>query len=350
MMKVEQLTTPSAGVCTLTLTADAAEFEAAVEAAYQAHRAEYTLEGCAKGEADRAAIEAKEGVQYFYYEGVNALLGKETDALLDATFTEAGVTPLTPPESNLTRCDKDGVSIDITVGVLPPVTLGQWKGICIEYPRLAYPPQAIDGQLEMLRHRVAAQKGTPQDLPALDDAFAALFECETLAALREKMDAALQEMIDKKSYQQATFMLLEEIGKLCTAECPALLLDAEMDNAMRNLHDHLAQNKIALDDYLAQIGQTAESFEAERRIGAERALRGKFAMHAIAKELGITASPIEVESELVRLSAKYGRTVSDFMAETPAYMVRNELILYRTLDAVCKENTLKEQGKEQEKA
>ncbi len=333
-MKITEVKKAATGAYNFTMVADAAEFEAAVEAAYQAKKPTYTLEGKAQGEATRAEIEEKEGVQFLQFDAVNDLLASEADALLAESFTKEGITPLSQPEYNLTRCDAEGFSLNLKIGVLPEITLGEYKDLTIEYPRLAVPNEenAVSDQIEQLRKRVAASEGPDAPLPELDDAFAQkVAGCASVAELREKMQDSLNEFIRTQSLVQARYLLLEEIGKHCKLEPPVYLLDQEYQSGVRQLLNHLEQNNLTVAQYVKQIGKTEEEFHAINRQSAIRALRGKLAAYTIAKVEGITATPVEVESEIVRLAGACKQTVSDFKAENPAYMVYNDMVLRRTM-------------------
>ena len=58
-MKLVSVETPEKSVCKMTFSASAEELEAASNAVYERTRASYTIKGFAKGEADRAQIEAE---------------------------------------------------------------------------------------------------------------------------------------------------------------------------------------------------------------------------------------------------------------------------------------------------
>ena len=56
---------------------------------YERTRATYTIKGFAKGEADRAQIEADRGEHTFWYDAINDLMDKDVPALYDAALAGA---------------------------------------------------------------------------------------------------------------------------------------------------------------------------------------------------------------------------------------------------------------------
>ena len=75
-MKLVSVETPEKSVCKMTFSASAEELEAASNAVYERTRATYTIKGFAKGEADRAQIEADRGEHTFWYDAITPLKEK----------------------------------------------------------------------------------------------------------------------------------------------------------------------------------------------------------------------------------------------------------------------------------
>ena len=109
----------------LTIEADAAAFEAAINKAYLKQRAKISVPGFRPGKAPRKMIESMYGAEVFYEEAVKILL---PDAYEDAV-KEQELKVVGYPEVELESCGKDGVVFKCTVAVYPEVTLGQYKGL-----------------------------------------------------------------------------------------------------------------------------------------------------------------------------------------------------------------------------
>ena len=109
----------------LTIEADAAAFEAAINKAYLKQRGKISVPGFRPGKAPRKMIESMYGAEVFYEEAVNILL---PDAYEDAV-KEQELKVVGYPQVELESCGKDGVVFKCTVAVYPEVTLGQYKGL-----------------------------------------------------------------------------------------------------------------------------------------------------------------------------------------------------------------------------
>jgi trigger factor len=87
-MKLVNVEMPEKSVCKMTFSASAAELEEASNAVYERTRASYTIKGFAKGEADRAQIEADRGEHVFWYDAINDLMDRDVPALYDGVLAE----------------------------------------------------------------------------------------------------------------------------------------------------------------------------------------------------------------------------------------------------------------------
>ena len=98
----------------LTIEADAAAFEAAINKAYLKQRGKISVPGFRPGKAPRKMIESMYGAEVFYEEAVNILL---PDAYEDAV-KEQELKVVGYPEVELESCGKDGVVFKCCYGHL----------------------------------------------------------------------------------------------------------------------------------------------------------------------------------------------------------------------------------------
>ena len=148
-MKLVSVETPEKSVCKMTFSATAEELEAASNAVYERTRANYTIKGFEKGEADRAQIEADRGEHTFWYDAINDLMDKDVPALYDAAMAEHGFVAVADPVYDL----------------VPELNLTQTTGFVVECVTPAVTDKEIDAVLE--RRRNAAAELVPHKGPAV---------------------------------------------------------------------------------------------------------------------------------------------------------------------------------------
>ncbi len=165
-MKLVSVETPEKSVCKMTFSASAEELETASNAVYERTRASYTIRGFAKGEADRAQIEADRGEHTFWYDAINDLMDKDVPALYDAAMTEHGFKAVDDPVYDLVSVKKDeGFVATATTALQPELNLTQTTGFKTECVTPAVTDKEIDNILE--RRRQAAAELVPHKGPAV---------------------------------------------------------------------------------------------------------------------------------------------------------------------------------------
>ena len=165
-MKLVSVETPEKSVCKMTFSATAEELEAASNAVYERTRANYTIKGFEKGEADRAQIEADRGEHTFWYDAINDLMDKDVPALYDAALAEHGFVPVDAPVYDLVSVKKDeGFVATATVALQPELNLTKTTGFTTECVTPEVTDKEIDSVLE--RRRNAAAELVPHKGPAV---------------------------------------------------------------------------------------------------------------------------------------------------------------------------------------
>ena len=165
-MKLVSVETPEQSVCKMTFSATPEELETAANAVYERTRASYTIKGFAKGEADRAAIEADRGEHVFWYDAINDLMDRDVPALYEAAMKEHGFNAVDEPVYDLVSVKKDeGFVATASTALQPQLTIDQTTGFVVDCITPAVTDKEIDAVLE--RRRNAAAELVPHKGPAV---------------------------------------------------------------------------------------------------------------------------------------------------------------------------------------
>ena len=135
---------------TFQVESDAAEFEAAVNAAYLKNKHSINIPGFRKGKAPRAVVEGMYGAEVFYQDAMDELAPKA----FEQGVTENDVKFVGAPsivDVNVTE-DKT-VAYTFSVTLYPEVTLGQYKGLSAERYPAEVDEDEIGYELEAARKR-----------------------------------------------------------------------------------------------------------------------------------------------------------------------------------------------------
>lgn len=132
----------------LTITVEAAKFDAAVDSAYQKNKGKIALPGFRKGKAPRAMIEKMYGTGVFLEDAANELIPEA----YETAAKESELEIVAQPEIEVTQMDKGTDFIfTATVAIKPEVTLGDYKGIEVEKKEAEVSEEEITAEIDKAR-------------------------------------------------------------------------------------------------------------------------------------------------------------------------------------------------------
>lgn len=134
----------------LTIEVGAAEFEAAVEKAYQKMRRKINVPGFRPGKAPRKIIEGMYGAEVFFEEAINIAFPDAYEAAVKEQELQVVGYPSVEMVGEVT---KEGFTFKATAPVYPEVTLGQYKGLSAAKDEVKVSAADVDERLKQLSDR-----------------------------------------------------------------------------------------------------------------------------------------------------------------------------------------------------
>ena len=134
----------------LTIEVGAAEFQAAIEKAYQKMRKNINVPGFRPGKAPRKIIEGMYGAEVFFEEAINIAF---PDAY-EAAINEEKLNIVGYPTVELIgECTAEGFTFKAVTPVYPEVTLGEYKGLSAEKEEVKVMAADVNERLKALQDR-----------------------------------------------------------------------------------------------------------------------------------------------------------------------------------------------------
>lgn len=375
-----------------TMAFEAEDFNKALNAAYQANKSRFVVDGFRKGKAPRSIIEAKFGDDVFFEEAIDHLF---KDAY-PAALAELDLAPVDQPsvafgEEPLKK--SEGFEVTVTVTCAPDVEVKDYKGIKIdkiEHPvtdedvqkeleavqkrnarLVVVEREAKDGDTVMLDYAgfvgeeqfeggtaenqslklgsgtfipgfeeqlVGAKAGSdvevkvtfPEEYHAPDLAGKeAVFKCK----LHEVKEEQLPELNDDFAVDVSEFDTLEEykndirakleasakeaekfetenavLTKLCEAteiDIPEVMFEDEAEAMLQDFSMQLKQQGLSMEMYAQYLGKEAKDIKAELRPDAEKRVKNRLVLDAVAKAEEIKATKEDIEAQIEEMAKVY---------------------------------------------
>ena len=175
----------------------------------------------------------------------------------------------------------------------------------------------------------------PKELPALDDEFAKdVSEYDTLDELKASIRKGMEEQNEKQAALAVENDLVDQVIATIEGDIPEAMYEARMDEAVRDFEYRLAQQGLKLDMYLQYMGQTMESFRASFREQAEKQVKIRLALEAVAAAEQIVASDEELEAELQRVADNYKMELAKVKELVNADEVKKDLAVNKAIDFI----------------
>ena len=134
----------------LTIEVGAAEFEAAIEKAYQKMRKKINVPGFRPGKAPRKIIEGMYGAEVFFEEAINNAFPEAYEAAVkEQELRVVGY----PTVEMVGECTKEGFTFKAVAPVYPEVTLGQYKGLSAPKDDVKVTAADVEERLKQLSDR-----------------------------------------------------------------------------------------------------------------------------------------------------------------------------------------------------
>ncbi len=145
-----------------------------------------------------------------------------------------------------------------------------------------------------------------KELPELDDEFAKdVSEYDTVAELKDSIRKNQQEQMDKQAELDMENALVDMVIENMECEVPAVMYESRMDEMVNDFGFRVQQQGLDLDTYLQYMGQTMEQFRETMMPQAEKQVKIRLALTAVAKAENIEISEEDINAEIARIAEQY---------------------------------------------
>ena len=375
-LQVEQL---EHNMAKLTIEVSAEELEGALQKAYQKQKSRINVPGFRKGKVPRQLIEKMYGPEIFYDDAANALIPEAYSKAYD----ESGLEIVSQPKIDVTQIEKGKPFIfTAEVATKPEVELGEYKGIDFEgfvdgeafeggkgenYPLTigsgsfipgfeeqligAEPEKEVevkvtfpeDYHAEDLKGKEAVFKCTvheikAKELPELDDEFASeVSEFDTLDELKTDIKAKIKEQKvndGKRAQEDAAVDAIIESAKM---DLPEAMVDTQARQMLDEFAQRMQQQGLTLDQYMQFTGMTADKMMDELRPQAEKRIKTRLVLEAIAKAENIEITDEKLDEEIAKMAEAYqmeADKLKSFMGDKEKEQMKQDMAVQEAITFV----------------
>lgn len=161
------------------------------------------------------------------------------------------------------------------------------------------------------------------------------FKADAKKRLEEQREKAAQDAVDEK--------LVEGLLKCMKADIPEAMYERAIDDRIQDFAYRLQSQGLSLELYLQYTGMDEKAFRDSFREQAEKQVKVRLTLEAIAKKEKIKPSDEELEAEYARFAEQYGMEVDKVKAAIPATALVEDLSVSKAMDFVKEHATITEE-------
>jgi len=178
------------------------------------------------------------------------------------------------------------------------------------------------------------------ELPALDDDFAKdVSEFDTMDEYRADVKAKIAKRHEDEADRKFEDAILDTLIEKLKADIPEQMYIAETENFVRDYDNRLRMQGLDLKTYFQYTGMNLDTLRTQLRPQAEKQVKLRLALEAIAKKEKIKVTKADIEEEIKRIADAYQMEVDKVREMVPADSVAEDMKVKKAMDLV-KENAI----------
>ena len=220
-------------------------------------------------------------------------------------------------------------------------TKGQEGEITVKFPEEYHAPE-LAGKPAQFKVKINAIKQLRE--PELNDEFAKELGYESLEDLKNKTKEETIKRENDRIENEYVGALLDKLMETTTIDVPVSMVQAEIQNRLKELEYQLSMQGFKMDDYLKMMGGNIDTFAAQLAPAAEKKVKVDLILDKIARENKFEASEEELKERMEEVAKMYGMDVPTLEGELKKNnnldnfkaSVKYDIVMKKAIDEVVK--------------
>ena len=203
---------------------------------------------------------------------------------------------------------------------------------------------AVDLAGKPATFKVTVKEIKVKELPELNDEFASeVSEFDTLDEYKKDVEKKLAEKKEIEANSKNEDAVVAKVVENATMEIPDKMIDAQAENMVQDMARRMQSQGLSLDMYLKYTGMTVEQMKEQARPDAEKRIRTRLVLEAVAKAENIQISDEKVDEEVAKMAEAYKMEVEklkSYMSESDVKQMKEDLAVQQAVDLLVAEAKL----------
>ena len=179
-----------------------------------------------------------------------------------------------------------------------------------------------------------------KELPEVDDEFVQdVSEKETLEEYKEELRETIEKRLIDEAEKDLDNQVSEKLMELAQGEIPEAMYDNQVNEMIRDFDMRLRTQGMNMETYMSYMGMDLDALKNMYRDEAEKRVKLRLALEAIARKENIEVTDADLEAEFAELAEQYKMEIDKVKAAVPADQLSADIKVRKALELV-KENTV----------
>ena len=192
--------------------------------------------------------------------------------------------------------------------------------------------------------KVTVKEIKAKELPELNDEFAGeVSEFETLEEYKADLKAKLEEKKQAQATTENENNVVAKVVENASMDIPEPMIDQQVRNMIDSYARRMQSQGLTLEQYMQFTGMTMEQLQEQTRPQAEKQIRTRLVLEAVAEKENIEVSDEAVEAELKKMAEAYKMEldqIKGFMGENELKQIKQDLTVQEAVDFLVAEAKL----------
>ena len=192
--------------------------------------------------------------------------------------------------------------------------------------------------------KVTVKEIKVKELPELNDEFASeVSEFDTLDEYKKDVEKKLAEKKEIEANSKNEDAVVTKVVENASMEIPDKMINAQAENMVQDMARRMQSQGLSLDMYLKYTGMTVEQMKEQARPDAEKRIRTRLVLEAVAQAENIQISDEKVDEEVAKMAEAYKMEVEklkSYMSESDVKQMKEDLAVQQAVDLLVAEAKL----------
>ena len=209
---------------------------------------------------------------------------------------------------------------------------GEEFSIFVNFPE-EYQAEELQGkeaEFKIVLHEIKTK-----ELPEVDDEFVQdVSDKETLDEYKEELRETVGKRLVDEAEKDVDDKIAEKLMELAQGEIPEAMYENQTNEMIREFEGRLRSQGLDMDTYMRYMGMDVNALKGMYRTDAEKRVKLRLALEAIAKKENIEVTEADLDEEYGKLAETYKTDVDKVKAAIAADSLTEDIRVQKALDLV----------------